>query len=210
MGGGVDEPIRSRFADLTEAVAKGLLDHWAATPRGRLALVIALDQFSRSVWRATPAAFSQDINAARLVLEALRCGHYDSLPTVWEKAFCLIALSHCEGPEHLERMDWVLALSAMLIEEAPEHLQLSYRLVEDQARLGRQVIARFGRHPHRNEVLGRLSTPEEEAYLAAGVFPHQRVIPETREGLEDLLAKRQSIVGTAERSPAQDAPGAAG
>jgi uncharacterized protein (DUF924 family) len=207
MRGSCDDSIRSRFADLTEAAAKGFLDHWAATPRGRLALVIVLDQFSRSVWRETPAAFSQDIKAARLVLGALRNGQYEALQAVWEKAFYLIALSHCEGPEHLERMDRVLALSAALVEEAPEHLRLSYRMVEDQGRLGREVIARFGRHPHRNAILGRPSTREEEAYVAAGVFPHQRAIPETREGLEELLAKRQSLVEPADRSPPQNLAG---
>ena len=157
---------------LAEAAAKGLLDHWSDTPRGRLALVVALDQFSRSVWRGTPGAFGQDIKAARLVLEALKNGHYDALPTAWEKTFCLIALGHCEGPDHLARIERGLWLAGLVVGEAPEHLRTVYRVAEDQNRLARDVIARFGRYPHRNPVLGRISTPEEEAYIAAGQFPH--------------------------------------
>jgi uncharacterized protein (DUF924 family) len=204
MRGGVSGEIRARFAELARAAARGELDHWAETPRGRLALVIALDQFSRSVWRDTPGAFAQDLKAARLVLEGLGNGHYDALTNVWEKAFWLIALSHCEGPGHLERMDRVMALARALVEEAPEHLQLSYRFVEDQGRLGREVVAAFGRHPHRNQVLGRISTRAEEAYLAAGRFPHQREIPSQREAAEALLASRQSLV--APQVPSADQP----
>jgi uncharacterized protein (DUF924 family) len=191
MRGEVDEEIRARFTELTEAVAWVLLDHWAETPRGRLALVLVLDQFSRSVWRGTPAAFSQDIKAARLVLESLDTGVYDALPHVWEKAFCLIAVGHCEGPEHLARMDRTMALARALTEEAPERLRLFYRVVEDQNRLARDVIAAFGRHPHRNAVLGRPSTVAEEAYIAAGEFPHQRHIPARPEEIEAMLADGQ-------------------
>ena len=133
MRGGADEPIRVRFGGVAEAAARGLLDHWAATPRGRLALVIALDQFPRSMWRDTPGAFGQDIKAARLVLEGLENGHYDALAP-WEKAFCLISIGHCEGPGHLARMERVMALSRALVEAAPEHLRLTYRVVEDQNR----------------------------------------------------------------------------
>ena len=189
MRGGADDAIRARFTELAEAAAKGFLDHWAATPRGRLALVIALDQFSRSVWRSTPGAFAQDIKACRLVLEGFDNGHYHAMPNAWEKTFCLIANGHCEGPDHLERIERGLTLAAALIEEAPEHLEMSYRLAEDQNRLSRDVIARFGRYPHRNPVLGRSRRPDEEAYIAAGQFPHLRQFPNTREGLERMLAR---------------------
>lgn len=191
MRGEADDAIRERFGDLTEAAAKGLLDHWAATPRGRLALVIALDQFSRSVWRGTPAAFAQDIRAAKLVLDGLKNGHYAALPNVWEKAFCLIANAHCEGPDHLERLERSMPLAKALVDEAPARLRASYRMVEDQNRLARDIVARFGRHPHRNAVLGRVSTLAEEAYIAAGEFPHERKIPSTKEEVEQLLAARE-------------------
>jgi uncharacterized protein (DUF924 family) len=154
--------------------------------------VIALDQFPRSVWRGTPGAFGQDIKAARLVLEGFANGDYGALPNVWEKAFCLISIGHAEGPGHLARMRDVLARSRALVEAAPEHLKLSYRVVEDQGRLGHDVIARFGRHPHRNAILGRISTPEEEAYIATGDFPHVRNIPTAPEEVEAMLEAGKS------------------
>ncbi len=104
MQGGMDAAIKARFAGLTEAAATGKLDHWAETPRGRLALLIALDQFPRSLWRDTPAAFAQDIKAARLALEGIDNGDFDCLAP-WEQTFFHIAISHCEGPDHLERLD---------------------------------------------------------------------------------------------------------
>ena len=188
MRGGADDAIRERFTEITEAAAMGRLDHWAATPRGRLALIIALDQFSRTVWRGTPGAFGQDIKAARLALEGLENGHYDALPNVWEKTFWIIAIGHCEGPEHLARAERCLRLSAALIVEAPEALRLNYRVSEDQARLARDVVARFGRYPHRNAIVGRISTPEEEAYIATGAFPHLREIPTKADEIEAMLA----------------------
>lgn len=203
MRGGADSAICSQFAELTHAAARGFLDHWTATPRGRLALVIVLDQFSRSVWRDTPGAFAQDIKAASLVLDGFETGHYDSLPNVWEKAFCLIAVGHCEGPGHMARMERTMLLARALREEAPEHLQVVYRVVEDQHRLTSEVIAAFGRHPHRNAVLGRISTAAEEAYIAAGAFPHQRTIPTGQEGVEALLAAQHSALPPTEREAKQ-------
>jgi uncharacterized protein (DUF924 family) len=163
--------------------------------------VIALDQFPRSLWRDTPGAYAQDIKAARLVLEGFRNGDYAALPHVWEKAFCLIAVAHCEGPDHADRMEHLLGRSARLVEEAPAHLTLTYRLSEDQNRLAAEVIRAFGRYPHRNAVLGRVSTPAEEAYLAKGQFPHLRQVPLDAEGLEAMLARRESVVDAGTRPP---------
>lgn len=103
MQGGMDTAIISRFADLTLAGATGLLDSWAESASGRLALIIILDQFPRSLWRDTPAAYSQDIKAARLALKGLENGHFSALKP-WEQGFYTISISHCEGPDHLERM----------------------------------------------------------------------------------------------------------
>jgi uncharacterized protein (DUF924 family) len=194
MRGGANDEIRERFAELTKAAARGRLDHWAATPRGRLALVIVLDQFSRSVWSDTPAAFAQDIKATRLVLDAFENGHFDALPNVWEKTFYLIAVGHCEGPDHAARMSRIMALHADLIEAAPTHLKLLYRITHDQTRLASEVIDAFGRHPHRNAVLGRSSTVAEEAYLAAGRFPHNRGIPSDVAGIEAMLDRREHLL----------------
>ena len=173
MQGGMDADICARFAGLTEAAARGRLDHWAGTPRGRLALLIALDQFPRSLWRDTPAAFAQDIKAARLALEGIESGDYDGLAP-WEQTFFVIAITHCEGPDHLARMERAIELAEGIAARMPPALAPMRDTVVEQTRRVRDVIARFGRHPHRNAVLSRPSSPEEEAYIAGGDFPHLR------------------------------------
>ena len=171
MQGGMDAAIIARFAPLTLAAATGRLDHWADTPRGRLALIIALDQFPRSLWRDTPAAYGQDIKAARLALQGIANGDFDGL-AAWEQAFFMISISHCEGPDHLERMDALEPVSERIIANLPPALQPMGQSFRDQHARVRSVIARFGRHPHRNAILGRPSTLAEEAYIAIGDFPH--------------------------------------
>lgn len=176
MQGGVDERICRRFPGLTTAAARGLLDDWAETPRGRLALLIALDQFPRSLWRGTPGAYAQDCKAARLALEGIGNGHFKSLKP-WEKIFYVIALGHCEGPDHLARFDVIDRISDEIVAELPPTLRhMAERLRTQNARV-RGVIQRFGRHPHRNPIYGRLSSPEEEAYIATGEFPHVAQAP---------------------------------
>ena len=172
MQGGMDEIICSDFAELTIAAAEGRLDHWQETPRERLALVIALDQFPRSLWRDTPAAFGQDIKATRLCLEAVRNGHYDALRETWEREFMIIAMSHCEGPDHLERMDLCIQLAERHHEVVRPELKDAIGLSVQQSERVRSVIQRFGRHPHRNPIYGRRSSPDELQYIAEGDFPH--------------------------------------
>lgn len=174
--GGADHRIIGRFSDLTETAVRGELDGWADSARGRLALIIVLDQFSRSVFRGTPRAFAQDEKALGLTLEGLDNGHYDALETAWERMFFGLPLGHAEGPDLLARFDLAVELADALVPLAPEHLRPLYEFSAQQPRLGRAVIARFGRHPHRNEILGRESTPEELAYLEKGDFPHQREV----------------------------------
>ncbi len=175
MQGGMDAAIIERFAGLTLAAATGRLDHWATTPRGRLALLVALDQFPRSLWRDTPAAYAQDIKAARLALEGLANGHFDVLEP-WEQSFYVIAIAHCEGPDHIERMERLGGVVEGIISRMPEALApLGERFRSQHARV-REIIRTFGRHPHRNPILGRPSSPAEEAYIARGDFPHVRKV----------------------------------
>jgi uncharacterized protein (DUF924 family) len=171
MQGGMDDAIRERFAGLTVAAAQGLLDGWADTARGRLALLIALDQFPRSLWRDTPSAFAQDCKANLLAIEGIRNGHFQAVRP-WEKMFYAIALAHCEGPDHLDRLGLMDEISEILIAELPPHLASTGERIRSQNRRGRSVIERFGRHPHRNPIYGRVSSPAEEAYIAEGDFPH--------------------------------------
>lgn len=174
MHGEMDAEIFARFAGVTEAAARSQLDHWADTPRGRLALLIALDQFPRSLWRDTPAAFAQDIKAARLALDGIANGHFDALDHGFEKLFYVIAISHCEGPDHLARLDMLLEICGKIEAAQPPELDDFRSVPSEQTRKVRAVIAEFGRHPHRNAVLGRMSSPAEEAYIAEGKFPHSR------------------------------------
>jgi uncharacterized protein (DUF924 family) len=171
MQGGMDAVICERFAGLTEAAAAGRLDHWAETERGRLALLIALDQFPRSLWRDTPAAFGQDIKACRLAMDTIAKGGLD-MYAPWEATFFIISIGHCEGPDHLARLDLIDAVTETIVCRMPEQLsQTAERLRSQNARV-RGVLERFGRHPHRNPIYGRVSSPEEEAYIATGDFPH--------------------------------------
>ncbi|MEL6451241.1 MAG: DUF924 family protein [Pseudomonadota bacterium] len=171
MQGGMDDAIITRFADLTRAAARGELDHWADTARGRLALLIAFDQFPRSLWRDTPAAFAQDIKANHLVLGAIDNGHIQEYAP-WERLFFVIALGHCEGPDHLARFDIIDTLTEGLIIDLPPPLAYVADRLRAQNTRVRGIIERFGRHPHRNPIYGRVSSRDEETYIATGDFPH--------------------------------------
>lgn len=174
MRGGADNKITARFAELTVEGAAGNLDHWASDPEGRLALIIVLDQFSRSVWRGNAHAFAQDKAALALAMDGLSNGHYAALSTPWFKVVHGLPLGHCEGPDHLERLERLIKLREEIAAEAPAHLQPIYQSLVKQAGDVKQVIAVFGRHPHRNQVLGRRSSPAEVAYLKEGEFPHEK------------------------------------
>ncbi len=171
MQGGMDSRIIERFADLTLAAATGRLDHWAETARGRLALLIALDQFPRSLWRDTPAAYAQDIKAARLALEGIANGHFSELEP-WEMLFFLIAVDHCEGPDHVQRMRALDPYVEETIAKYPAHLSGNASRLRAQHARVTEIVAKFGRHPHRNQTLSRPSTIAEERYIAEGDFPH--------------------------------------
>lgn len=182
MRGGAHEEVIARFTGITERAAAGDLDHWADTPTGRMALILILDQFTRSVWAGTPRAFASDPKARDLCLEGLRNGHFEALQTAWEKTAFKIPLEHCEcadPAEHLANLDIAIAIAEALGDTCPPRLRKLYEGGAEQPRKHREVIARFGRHPHRNAVLGRPSTQAEAAYIAAGVFPHESDLRKT-------------------------------
>jgi hypothetical protein len=101
-------------------------------------------------------------------------GHYGALRTPWEKTFFFLPLGHSED---LKNLELAIRLADELVEQAPAELHRVLAHSASQARGHRDVIARFGRHPHRNAVLNRQSTPEELDYLAAGQLVHRRPIP---------------------------------
>jgi uncharacterized protein (DUF924 family) len=174
MQGGADREVMARFRDLTEKGAQGALDHWTLDAHGRLALIIILDQFSRSVWRNSPRAFMQDPHALSLTIEGFSNGHYSSLETPWFQVVYGLPLGHCEGPDHLQRLDLLIGIREKIAAEAPAPLRPIYASLVKQAKDVQKVITSFGRHPHRNAVLGRKSTSAEAAYVASGAFPHVR------------------------------------
>jgi uncharacterized protein (DUF924 family) len=101
--GGADSAINERFSLLLERAIRGELDHWSKSPRPRLALIIVLDQFSRSLYRDTARAFAQDQKALGLAVEGIEIGQFAALETPWEKTFFFLPLGHSEQLSHLER-----------------------------------------------------------------------------------------------------------
>lgn len=146
-----DARLGERFLPLLEKAARGELLAWRVAAKGRLSEVIVLDQFSRNLYRNTPQAFAQDAMALALAQEAVAAGALEQLPPV-ERAFLLMPYMHSE--------------SALIHVEAE-------RLFNEWAPPGnyefelrhKAIIDRFGRYPHRNRILGRSSTSEEEAFL---------------------------------------------
>jgi uncharacterized protein (DUF924 family) len=169
----VDSEISERFGEVLEQARRGDLDHWAETARGRLALIVVLDQFSRNVYRGSPLSYSQDEKALKLALEGIDAG-MDRELSAMERIFFWLPLGHSEDLALHER-------SVLHAEEeatnAPPHLRVEVEFGVSQARAAREVITRFGRHPHRNEILGRTSTPEELEYLRTETPPHMRRPP---------------------------------
>lgn len=174
MQGGADDEIVARFSNLAGQAADGALDYWAQDPHGRLALIIILDQLSRSVWQDGARAHAQDVRALSLVSEGFSNAHYSSLETPWFQVVYGLPLGHCEGSGHVERLDLLIGVREAIEATAPVPLRPIYVSLVDQARDVRKVIVAFGRHPHRNAVLGRTSTAAEETYIANSEFPHLR------------------------------------
>lgn len=178
FGGGADAGIVARYGEILDAAIRGDLAAWKSSPRGMLALIIVLDQFPRSIHQGTPRAFAHDGEAVKLAQEGIANGSYDALDAVWEKMFFSIPLVHAEGPDHVARIDRAVELTDPLAREAPAHLRQLYEFAAQQPRAHREVIGRFGRFPHRNDILGRVSTAEEQQYLETEVPVHRRKPPE--------------------------------
>lgn len=159
-----DAEIAERFGELYQQAVAGALSAWEQTPRGALALIILLDQFSRSLYRRRPEAFAMDPVAQRLCLDGLRLGH-DEVLSPLERAFFYMPLQHAEFA-HLQ--DLSVERYEALVRGADEAWREALQGFLDYAREHRDIIHRFGRFPHRNRVLGRTSTPAEEAFLAGG------------------------------------------
>jgi len=149
----LDARMRERFGADVERAARGELDGWKQDPRGRLALIILLDQFSRNIYRGTAGAFGNDARALELALEGLRNGEERQLRDA-ERHFLLMPLMHSEN---LDAQNLCVDTFRRMEAEQREAVKGGLRYAE----LHRDIVARFGRFPHRNALLGRASTPEE-------------------------------------------------
>lgn len=157
-----DLEIRRAFLDDVEMASAGELDHWAAEPRGRLALILLLDQFRRNIYRGTADAFACDKAALKLCIEGARDRKDRGLSPI-ERAFFYMPLQHAESRK-------VQARSVTLFRKLAEAVSPTYRetfeTIAQFAELHADIIEQFGRFPHRNRLLGRENTPEEDEYLA--------------------------------------------
>ena len=151
-----DAAIRVRFGALVERALRGELEAWGDEPRSSLAQILLLDQFTRNAFRGSARSFAGD---ARALTAASRMvgSRQDEALAPFMRAFVYLPFEHAEG---LAMQDEAIRLFTKLVNETPEHGDmLAY------AHRHRDVIERFGRFPHRNEILGRQSTAEEIAFV---------------------------------------------
>ncbi|AZD96299.1 DUF924 family protein [Pseudomonas chlororaphis] len=156
-----DLEARERFGDLVEqALADGLTE-WAQRPQGWLALVLLLDQLPRMLYRETPKSFAGDLRAQALVAQGIAADFDRQLPAT-QRSFIYLVFEHCEN---LAVQNEAISRFAALHDEQPPEDRPVFADQLDYAERHRKIIARFGRFPHRNRILGRESTPEELAFL---------------------------------------------
>ncbi|NUP11427.1 MAG: DUF924 domain-containing protein [Polyangiaceae bacterium] len=156
-----DDEIRQRFGDLHRAVANGEREGWLEDPHTLVAYVIVLDQFSRNLFRNSPDSFAHDAKAARASSLAVERGDEPSL-TIQQRVFLYMPFMHSESLEHQDRC---VERFRSLAETAPASCRPVLENNADYAVRHRDIVARFDRFPHRNEVMGRPSTPEEIEFL---------------------------------------------
>lgn len=150
-----DSQFRARFLVTHEAAARGELAHWTDTAEGALALLILLDQFPRNCFRGSPRTHESDGQAREVALKAIAAG-LDRQVEPMLRNFFYLPLMHSES---LADQDRAVELTRPLGDEALRH-----------ALTHRDIIEKFGRFPHRNALLGRETTPEEQRFLDAGGF----------------------------------------
>ena len=160
-GKAMDREVKGRFGETIEAALAGKLDDWASTPRGRLALVILLDQLTRNAFRGQPRTYAGDAKAQGLASEAFDTGLDQSLSCI-ERMFLSMPLLHAEDAA-LQRRSAELA--RIIGAAAPALYAKGFLMHLEQADKYLAIVTRFGRFPHRNEILGRRSTPEEAEFL---------------------------------------------
>lgn len=153
-----DGEIRARFGDLHGAIVSGAHEDWRTTARGELALIIVLDQFSRNLYRNDPRSFAGDSRAEEISKALLESGRLREL-SPQQQMFALMPLVHAEDRDSQRQ-------SVAAFEQVrKEHPSPNIDTALDFAKKHAAVIERFGRFPHRNAVLGRVSSPEELTFI---------------------------------------------
>ncbi len=157
----IDQAIAEQFIEDVARAAAGEFAEWAQTASGTLALILLLDQFPRNIFRDSPKAYGWDSLALALTEAGLAAGQDREL-TLVQRAFFYLPLEHSERLEHQQRS---VQLFEALLADAPAEFKPVCEGFLDYAIRHRDIIARFGRFPHRNATLGRPSTAEETTFL---------------------------------------------
>jgi uncharacterized protein (DUF924 family) len=160
----VDKEIGERFGSLLEAAVNGSLNDWLADTRGRLAMIILADQFSRNIYRGTPRSFASDSFARAWCMAGLEIGADRMLRPI-ERVFFYLPMEHSESLDDQYRS---VTLCKELAESVPEAHRELFDGYLNYAVRHCEIVERFGRFPHRNALLGRRPTNDEQAYLEAG------------------------------------------
>jgi uncharacterized protein (DUF924 family) len=151
-----DAEIRAKFSALRAEAAGGALDTWRSSARGSLALIVLLDQFSRNMFRDDPRAFETDGPALAITRDLLATGKLGEL-SLLQRSIALMPLQHSEDRDDQRKS--LVEFGKLADEDA------MYKNGLDYAKMHADIIERFGRFPHRNAILGRASTPEEQEFL---------------------------------------------
>jgi len=157
-----DHECKKEFDRDVEQASEGNLSHWAHEPRGRLALILLLDQFRRNIHRDTAEAFAKDGVALKLCVEGAMEKKDQGLTPI-QRAFFYMHLQHTESKKVQAKS---VELFSRLAETVPRPFRETFETITQFAELHRDIIEQFGRFPHRNQILQRENTPEEDEYLS--------------------------------------------
>lgn len=158
-----DREISETYGDDVEQAAAGERDHWAESAHGRLALILLLDQFRRNIFRNTADAFSRDKAALKLCVEGAMAKKDKGLSPI-ERVFFYMPLQHAESRKVQAKS---VRIFNRIAEAVSPTMKETFETFAQFAELHADIVQQFGRFPHRNKLLNRQNTPEEEEYLAA-------------------------------------------
>jgi len=157
-----DEEVAQKFADDVENASEGRLEHWAQEPQGRLALILLLDQFRRNIYRNQAEAFALDKAALKLCVEGAMEKKDKGLTPI-QRAFFYMPLQHSESRKVQKKS---VEIYSRLSEAVSATYRETFETIAQFAQLHADIVEQYGRFPHRNTILKRQNSPEEDEYLA--------------------------------------------